>query len=77
MIKPRACLLIVLDKGGVGIYLGAIPFAHDHVGTVGIQVLVKITAASALNAVIRPQGLITVRHLNGIEGSGLSVLACK
>ncbi|MNZ97178.1 hypothetical protein D3C78_1164030 [compost metagenome] len=73
--QPGGCLPVVLAEGGVGVDFGAVALADDEFRAVETQVRVEGGAVAALHAVVGPEGLFAVAHLDGLERRAALVAA--
>src|SRR5262249_24761153 len=65
--KAGRGLAVVLVEGGVGIDGGPEAFAQNEFGVWNLQSVVELRAGRALNAMIRPQDLLSVVDGDGLE----------
>jgi hypothetical protein len=62
-LQTRGGRLVVLEKGRIAVYGSVVTFSDDKVGAVCIEVFVKFGAMRALDTVVRPQNLRSIRHV--------------
>src|SRR5262245_61462956 len=65
--KAGGGLAVVLVEGGVGIDPSAEALAQNELGVRNLQVVVELRTGGVLNAVIRPQDLLSVVDRDGLE----------
>src|SRR6516165_6035153 len=65
--KAGGGLAVVLVEGGVGIDRRSEAFAQDELGVRNLQVVVELRTGRVLNAMIRPQDLLSVVDRDGLE----------
>src|SRR6266436_7008728 len=75
--KAGRGLAVVLVEGGVGIDGRPEAFAQDELGVWNLQTVVELRAGRALNAMIRPQDLLSVVDGDGLEWTLAPVRRCK
>ncbi len=61
-------VVVVLEEGGVAVDVGAEAFAEDELGVGDVEGWVEGCAGGVLEAVIGPEGLGSVRGLDGVVG---------
>lgn len=66
--EAGAGLLVGLEEGGVAVHVPVVALAHDQRGVGNRQPGGEVGAFGALHAVVRPQHLGAVAHLDGLEG---------
>src|SRR5262245_45567669 len=75
--KAGGGLAVVLVEGGVGIDPSTEALAQNELGVRNLQVVVELRTGGGLNAVIRPQDLLSVVDRDGLERTFVSILRCK
>src|SRR5262249_10457366 len=75
--KAGGGLAVVLVKGGVGIDLRAETLAQNELGVRNLQVIVELRTGGVLNAMIRPQDLLSVVDRDGLERTFVAMRRCK
>src|SRR5262245_10238092 len=75
--KAGRGLAVVLVEGGVGIDGRPEAFAQNELGVRNLQSVVELRARGALNAVIRPQDLLSIVDGDGLEWTLAPVRRCK
>src|SRR5262249_60713710 len=70
-------LAVVLVEGGVGIDRGAEALSQDELGVRNLQVVVELCTGRVLNAMIRPQDLLSVVDRDGLEWTFAAMRRCK
>src|SRR5262249_62042017 len=75
--KAGGGLTVVLVEGGVGIDPSTEALAQNELGVRNLQVVVELRTGGVLNAVIRPQDLLSVVDRDGLERTFVAMRRCK
>ncbi len=67
-VQPGRRRLVVLEEGRIAVDVGAEPLAHDHLGRRVQQIRVEGRALGPLHAMVRPEHLRAIGHVDGLEG---------
>src|SRR5262245_52238251 len=75
--KAGGGLAIVLVEGGVGIDRGPEALAQNELGVRNLQTVVELRTGRVLNAMIRPQDLLSVVDRDGLEWTFVAMRRCE
>src|SRR5262245_47402392 len=68
---------VVLEKGGIAVDPGAKALAQDQFAPRSVEMGVKSGTSRALDAMIRPQCLFAIVHLDRLEGPFARMARCE